>query len=76
MFTLLNLVRAGIGVVLVPHSARQMRVNGINFGHIRSRQAEWDIAVAWNRLHESTLVRNFVNICLEHACSFRADSLC
>jgi DNA-binding transcriptional LysR family regulator len=65
MFTLLNLVRAGIGVALVPRSARQMRVNGINFGHIRSRQAEWDIGVAWNRLHESALVRNFVNICLE-----------
>ena len=67
MFTLLNLVRAGIGVALVPRSARQMRVNGINFGHIRSRQAEWDIGVAWNRLHESALVRNFVNICLEHS---------
>lgn len=65
MFTLLNLVRAGIGVALVPRSARQMRVSGINFGHIRSRQAEWDIGVAWNRLHESALVRNFVNICLE-----------
>ncbi|HEX7962040.1 MAG TPA: LysR substrate-binding domain-containing protein [Terriglobales bacterium] len=67
MFTLLNLVRAGIGVALVPRSARQMRVSGINFGHIRSRQAEWDIGVAWNRLHESALVRNFVNICLEHS---------
>jgi hypothetical protein len=51
----------------VPRSARQMRVSGINFGHIRSRQAEWDIGVAWNRLHESALVRNFVNICLEHS---------
>jgi DNA-binding transcriptional LysR family regulator len=65
MFTLLNLVRAGIGVALVPRSARQMRVSGIKFGHIRSRQAEWDIGVAWNRLHESALVTNFVNICLE-----------
>lgn len=67
MFTLLNLVRAGIGVALVPRSARQMRVSGIKFGHIPSRQAEWDIGVAWNRLHESALVRNFVDICLEQS---------
>src|SRR5690349_1258863 len=65
MFTLLNLVRAGIGVALVPRSARQMHVSGIKFAHIRNREAEWDIGVAWNRLHESALVRNFVEICLE-----------
>ena len=40
MFTLLNLVRADIGVALVPSSARQMRVSGVKFGHIRIRQAE------------------------------------
>jgi DNA-binding transcriptional LysR family regulator len=65
MFTLLNLVRAGIGVSLVPRSARQMRVSGVKFGHIRDRQAQWDIGVAWNRLHESALVTNFVQICLQ-----------
>jgi len=67
MFTLLNLVRAGIGVALVPSSARKMRVNGVKFGHIRNRLAEWDIGVAWNKLHESALVRNFVEICLEQS---------
>jgi DNA-binding transcriptional LysR family regulator len=67
MFTLLNLVRAGIGVALVPGSAKKMRVNGVKFGHIRNREAEWDIGVAWNRLHESTLMKNFVEICLEHS---------
>src|SRR5436190_12641793 len=67
MFTLLNLVRAGIGVALVPSSASQMRVSGMKFGHIRTRQAEWDIGVAWNKRHESALVRNFVEICLEHS---------
>jgi DNA-binding transcriptional LysR family regulator len=67
MFTLLNLVRAGIGIALVPGSAKQMRVNGIKFGHIHNREAEWDIGVAWNKLHESALVRNFVDICLERS---------
>jgi DNA-binding transcriptional LysR family regulator len=67
MFTLLNLVRAGIGVALVPASAKKMRVNGVKFGHIRNRAAEWDIGLAWNRLHESALMRNFVEICLEYS---------
>lgn len=67
MFTLLSLVRAGIGVALVPQSAKQMRVRGIRFGHISSREAEWDVGVAWNRFHESALVRNFVQICIEHS---------
>jgi DNA-binding transcriptional LysR family regulator len=67
IFTLLNLVRAGIGVALVPRSAEQMRVSGVKFGLIRNREAIWDIGVAWNKRHESVLVRNFVEICLEHA---------
>ena len=67
MFTLLNLVRAGIGVALVPASAKKMRVSGVKFGHIRNREAEWDIGLAWNRLHESALMKNFVEICLEHS---------
>jgi DNA-binding transcriptional LysR family regulator len=64
MFTLLNLVRAGIGVALVPFSSKRMRVTGVKFGHIHNREAEWDIGVAWNKEHESALVRNFVEICL------------
>src|SRR5947209_4561620 len=62
MFTLLNLVRAGIGVALVPRSAREMRVSGVKFGHIHDREAQWDVGVAWNKLHESALVNNFVQI--------------
>jgi len=67
MFTLLNLVRAGIGVALVPRSARQMRVSGVKFSDIRAREAEWDVGVAWNKLHESAMVRNFVQICLQQS---------
>ena len=63
-FTLLNLVRAGIGVALAPGSARQMRVSGVRFSDINRREAEWDVGVAWHKLHESALVRNFVEICL------------
>ncbi len=65
MFTLLNLVRAGIGVAVVAGSARQMHVTGVRFGRIPSREAEWEIGVAWNKMNESALVRNFVQICLQ-----------
>jgi len=64
MFTLLNLVRAGIGVSLVPRSAKQMHVSGVKFGEVHRREAEWDVGLAWHRQHESALVRNFVQICL------------
>ncbi len=67
MFTLLNLVRAGMGVALVPRSARQMRVSGVRFRDIRRREAKWDVGVAWNKLHESAVVRNFVQICLQQS---------
>ena len=65
MFTLLNLVRAGIGVALVPRSAKQMRVSGVKLGYIQNREAEWDIGVAWNKLRESALVNHFIHICLQ-----------
>lgn len=67
MFTLLNLVRAGMGVALVPRSARKMRVSGVRFSDIRGREAEWDVGVAWNKLHESAMVRKFVQICLQQS---------
>lgn len=44
-----------------------MRVSRVKFGHMRHREAEWDIGVAWNKRNESVLVRNFVEICLEHS---------
>jgi DNA-binding transcriptional LysR family regulator len=62
-FTLLNLVRAGLGIGLVPRSAKEMHVTGVKFSYIRRREAEWEIGVAWHRQHESALVRNFVEIC-------------
>jgi DNA-binding transcriptional LysR family regulator len=65
MFTLLNLVRAGMGVALAPRSAKRMRVSGVRFSDINRREAEWDVGVAWHKLHESALVRNFVQICLQ-----------
>ncbi len=52
LFTILNLVRAGLGVSLVPSSAVKMHVPGIRFHDLRSPEAEWRIGVAWNKLSE------------------------
>ena len=43
-----------------------MRVNGVRFSDIRGPEAERDVGVAWNKLNESAVVRNFVQICLNH----------
>jgi DNA-binding transcriptional LysR family regulator len=52
LFTILNLVRAGLGVSLVPSSAVKMHVPGIRFHDLRTPEAQWRIGVAWNKLSE------------------------
>jgi DNA-binding transcriptional LysR family regulator len=52
LFTILNLVRAGLGVSLVPSSAIRMRVPGLRFHELRMPEAEWHIGVAWSKLSE------------------------
>jgi DNA-binding transcriptional LysR family regulator len=52
LFTILNLVRAGLGVSLVPSSAVKMHVPGIRFHDLPIPEAEWRIGVAWNKLSE------------------------
>ena len=62
-FTILNLVRAGLGVSLVPSSAERMRVPGLHFHQIHSNEATWRIGVAWHRSSERhTLISRFVEI--------------
>jgi len=52
LFTILNLVRAGLGVSLVPSSAVKMHVPGIRFHDLRTPESQWRIGVAWNKLSE------------------------
>jgi len=65
-FTVLNLVRAGMGVSLVPSTARRMRVPGVRFYSIKSAEAKWDIAMAW-RKDRRTLVQPFARLVLKFA---------
>ena len=52
IFTILNLVRAGLGVALVPSSAVRMRVPGVRLHRLRTKNASWSIGIAWNRATE------------------------
>lgn len=63
LFTVLNLVRAGIGVSLVPRSASLMRVPDVRLLDTKLPEAKWRIGLAWRKVDQSDpLVRNFVSI--------------
>jgi DNA-binding transcriptional LysR family regulator len=63
LFTVLNLVRAGVGVSLVPGSVSLMRVPGVRLLDTALAEAEWRIGLAWRRLEPpNPLVRNFVSL--------------
>src|SRR5580693_8307443 len=52
LFTILNLVRAGLGVSLVP---------GVRFHDLGLPEAKWRIGIAWNRLSDKAeLISRFV----------------
>lgn len=61
LFTVLNLVRAGLGVSLVPSTARRMRVPGVRFIPIATPLARWQIGMAW-RKDRASRVRAFADI--------------
>jgi DNA-binding transcriptional LysR family regulator len=66
LFTVLNLVRAGIGVSLVPSSARLMHVPQVKLVETRVREAAWTIGLAWNSEHKpSGLVRKFIEMAVD-----------
>lgn len=58
IFTILNLVRAGLGVSLVPSSAIRMHVPGVHLHELHMREAEWRIGLAWNKLSDK---RNLIS---------------
>jgi DNA-binding transcriptional LysR family regulator len=65
LFTMLMLVRAGMGVALTPSSAALQRVPGVRFRHVAPPEAAWDIGLAWTceREHEP-LVKAFLDLTL------------
>jgi DNA-binding transcriptional LysR family regulator len=50
--TTLNLVRAGLGVALVPGSSARLRVPGVRLHQLSMPEAEWPIGAAWHSVSE------------------------
>jgi DNA-binding transcriptional LysR family regulator len=69
LFSLLQLVRAGLGVALVPSAAAAMRVPGVRFEAIRAAgpvTPAWDIGLAWSRApSRGALVTAFSRVALQ-----------
>ena len=49
LFSQIQLVRAGIGVALVPSAAALTRTAGVRFQELRTALAAWEIALVWRR---------------------------
>jgi DNA-binding transcriptional LysR family regulator len=63
LYTILNLVRAGLGVSLVASSVKRMSVPGVYFHELNMPEAEWEIGVAWNKSTEKrVLISKFAEI--------------
>jgi DNA-binding transcriptional LysR family regulator len=61
LFTILNLVRAGLGVSLVPSAAKRMGVPGVRFHELGVPEARWRIGIAWHRFSDKAeLISRFV----------------
>jgi DNA-binding transcriptional LysR family regulator len=52
ILTVLHFVRAGVGVSLVPRSARHFKVPGVRFHELGWKEPLWRIGIAWNRNSE------------------------
>jgi DNA-binding transcriptional LysR family regulator len=49
LFTVLNLVRAGLGVSLLPGTAQKMGVPGVRFYPLKNGTASWTIGMIWRK---------------------------
>jgi DNA-binding transcriptional LysR family regulator len=63
VLTILHLVRARVGVSLVPKSAQRLKVPGVRFHELGWKEPLWRIGIAWNRNSEKLpLISCFVEV--------------
>src|SRR2546426_777774 len=67
MHTIVSLVAAGMGVSLVPISARNLRSQGVVYRELERTVTLTEMAVAWQRDSRSAIVQNFLTIARETA---------
>jgi len=63
ILTILHLVRAGLGISLVPRSAQRLKVPGVRFHELGWKEPLWRIGITWNRNSEKLpLISCFVKV--------------
>src|SRR5436305_4814157 len=67
MHTIVSLVAAGMGVSLVPLSARNIRSQGVVYRELEGPVTMTEMAVAWPRDSHSAIVQNFLTVARETA---------
>ncbi len=67
MHTIVSLVAAGMGVSLVPLSARNIRSQGVVYRELEGTATLTEMAVAWRHDTHSALVQNFLSVARETA---------
>jgi DNA-binding transcriptional LysR family regulator len=67
MHTIVSLVAAGMGVSLVPLSARNIRSQGVVYRELEGAATLTEMAVAWPRDSRSEIVQNFLMVARETA---------
>jgi DNA-binding transcriptional LysR family regulator len=60
--TVLALVRAGLGVSMIPESFPHNRFEGIRSHRITDRAAEWTVAAAWRKDDSNPLIPQFLRL--------------
>jgi len=63
---ILPMVAAGLGICLVPASARKIRHAGVLFRDLEECPGQIELAVAWRKQDTSALVRNFLQLIRSH----------
>jgi len=63
ILTILHLVRAGVGISLVPRSAMRLKVPGVRFHELGWKEPLWRIGMAWKRNSEKlSLISHLVKV--------------
>ncbi|HEY1985053.1 MAG TPA: LysR substrate-binding domain-containing protein [Terracidiphilus sp.] len=60
------MVQAGEGVSLLPFNEQQFRNRDLAFCPLKAKNASVDFVIAWARRRDTTLVRNFRQLALQH----------
>ena len=66
LFTMLMLVRAGMGVALAPSSAALRKTSDVRFWELSTPEVAWDIALAWSADRAAEpVIKAFVDLTLQ-----------